>query len=99
MAAGTGGIRTAGDLVLRMQLLRKMKLTDAKKFVAEKLGVTLHELADVVTMTERRAALGIGVQQPFGGEASGMAAKMRISDLLGIKINSVERFKKQSGIR
>jgi len=98
LAAGMGGIRTAGDLVLRMQLLRKMKLDDAKKFVAEKLGVTLQELADIVTMTDVRANLGIGVQQPFNGETAGMAAKMKISELLGIKINSVERFKERAGI-
>jgi dimethylamine---corrinoid protein Co-methyltransferase len=34
-ASGMGGIRTAGDLVARMQLSRKMRLNDAKKYVAE----------------------------------------------------------------
>ena len=46
MAAGMGGIRTAGDLVMWMQLTRKMKLAEAKKYVAEKLKVSLIDLAD-----------------------------------------------------
>jgi len=37
MAAGMGSIRTAGDLVMRMQLNRKMRLAEAKQYVAEKL--------------------------------------------------------------
>jgi len=35
-----GGIRTAGDLVLRMQLARGLKIDRAKDYVAAKLGVT-----------------------------------------------------------
>jgi len=39
MAAGMGSIRTAGDLVMvmRIQLNRKMRLAEAKQYVAEKL--------------------------------------------------------------
>jgi dimethylamine--corrinoid protein Co-methyltransferase len=37
-ACGMGGIRTAGDLVAWMQLIKKMKLAKAKKYVAKKLG-------------------------------------------------------------
>jgi len=34
-------VRTAGYLVLRMQLAEKMKIDEAKAYVAEKLGVSL----------------------------------------------------------
>lgn len=94
-----GGIRTAGDLVLRIQLLHKCKINEAKQFVADKLGVSLLELCDVVTMTEIRENLGLGIQEPFNGANIGMEAKFRISELLGIKINSVERFKERAGIK
>ena len=96
-----GGVRTAGDLVLRMQLSQKMKIDEAKAFVAEKLGVTLEELRDVVTMTDKRTELGLGLThvEPSKEENNGMAAKFRISEALGIKINSVERFKERAGIK
>ena len=94
-----GGIRTAGDLVLRVQLLHKMKIGEAKQFVADKLGVTLMELRDVIFMTELRDNLGLGIQEPFNGANIGMEAKFKISEVLGIKINSVERFKERAGIK
>ena len=94
-----GGVRTAGDLVMRMQLSRKMKIDEAKKYVAEKLNVTLEELCDVVTMSEVREerGLGLGHVEPCASANLGMEAKFRIAKLLGIKINSVERFKERAG--
>lgn len=96
-----GGVRTAGDLVLRMQLTRKMKINEAKKYVAEKLNVTLEELCDVVTMSEKREELGLGLAhvEPNAEANIGMEAKFRIAEQLGIKINSVERFKERAGIK
>lgn len=96
-----GGIRTAGDMVLRMQLSQKMKINEAKQFVADKLGVSLMELRDVVTMTELREKMGLGIveQEPYDNANIGMEAKFRISEVLGIKINSVERFKERAGIK
>lgn len=95
-----GGVRTAGDLVLRLQLSRKMKINEAKKYVAEKLNVTLEELCDVVTMSEVREELGLGLGhvEPNAEANIGMEAKFRISELLGIKINSVDRFKERAGL-
>jgi len=46
LASGMGGIRTAGDLVARMQLTRKMRINDAKAYVAEKLKVSPSQLTD-----------------------------------------------------
>lgn len=96
-----GGVRTAGDMVLRMQIAQKMRINEAKEYVAEKLGVTIDELHDIVTMTEKRADLGLGLThvEPSAEENNGMAAKFKIAEVLGIKINSVERFKERAGIK
>lgn len=99
ISACMGGIKTAGDLVFRMQLTHGMRIDAAKAFVAEKLGVTIEELCDCNTMAEMRYDLGLGVQMPNPGDASGMEAKMRICEKLGITINSVERFKERAGIK
>lgn len=101
ICAGMGGVRTAGDMVLRMQIAEKMKIDEAKAYVAEKLGVTVDELHDIVTMTDKRTELGLGLThvEPCKEENNGMAAKFRIADVLGIKINSVERFKERAGIK
>ena len=50
MSAGMGGMRTAGDLVAWMQLTRKMKITEAKKYVAQRLGIDVIELTDEEVM-------------------------------------------------
>lgn len=89
LASGMGGIRTAGDLVARMQLHRKMRIPEAKAFVAEKLGVGVADLSDEVLMREVREDLDIGVVTAMPGAARGLAAKARISRLLGVEIASV----------
>ena len=96
-----GGVRTAGDMVLRMQIAEKMKIDEAKAYVAEKLHVTTQELCDIVTMTDVRSEMGLGLThvEPCKEENNGMAAKFRIAEVLGIKINSVERFKERAGIK
>lgn len=96
-----GGVRTAGDLVLRMQMSKRMKIDEAKAYVAEKLGVSVEDLHDVVTMTDVRTDKGLGLAhvEPCAEENNGMAAKFRIAEALGIKINSVEKFKERAGIK
>lgn len=96
-----GGMRTAGDLVMRLQLAKKMKIDEAKKYVAEKLNVSLEELCDVVTMSEVREDLGLGLAhvEPNAEANAGMEAKFRIAEVLGIPINSVERFKQRAGMK
>ena len=98
MAAGMGGLRTAGDLVAWMQMSKKMKLPEAKKYVAKKLGVTVRDLTDEDVMYPLREKLGIGVVTAKAGGPKGIMAKVRIADLLGIEINSVNLFKKTMGI-
>jgi len=91
MAAGMGGLRTAGDLVMWMQMLHKMKLPEAKKYVAEKLNVSLMDLADECLMRDVREEFGIGTITAVPGTPKGIRAKQRIAALLGIGIHSVDK--------
>lgn len=92
-ASGMGGIRTTGDLVGRMQLNHKMRLTEAKRYVADKLRVSVSDLTDEVAMRELREDLDIStVFMGYDAPARGIEAKFRIAELLGIEINSVKRF-------
>lgn len=93
MAAGMGGIRTAGDLVAWMQLTKRMRITEAKNYVAQKLGISVHQLTDVETMHELRQDLDIATLPILADSTSGIAAKCRIAELLDIEINSVNLFK------
>jgi len=93
VTAGMGGMRTAGDLVAWMQMSRRMKLTDAKHYVADKLKVDVVDLVDEDVMHPLRKELGIGTASPMAGGPEGILAKSRVADLLGIEINSVQRFK------
>lgn len=93
VAAGMGGLRTAGDLVARMQLSRKMRISEAKAYVADRLGVSVEDLSDVSVMREVREELDIGVITSVPGLAKGIQAKARIARLLDLQINSVERLK------
>jgi dimethylamine--corrinoid protein Co-methyltransferase len=100
LASGMGGIRTTGDLVARMQLA-KMRLPEAKRYVAEKLGIGLRELSDSTVMRELRERLDIGVITGVPGAAKGIEAKVRIAQLLDLRVNSVERLREKSvlGVR
>ena len=92
-ASGMGGMRAAGDLVARMQMTRGMKINDAKKYVADKLSVSVSDLTDPVIMTEVREDLDIGSVSPLPGCAKGIEAKLRIAEVLGIEINCIRRLK------
>ena len=96
-----GGLRTAGDLVARMQLARRMRLPEAKEYVAGKLGVAPADLSDPVMMWDVRRALGLGTipteDTASCDDALGMQAKFNIARLLDVPVCSVERFKALSG--
>ena len=92
-----GGIRTAGDLVAWMQMSRRMKIDEAKTYVAGRLGVDVLDLANEEVMRELREELDIGVITALAGGNKGIAAKCRIADLLDIPIPSVELFKSKIG--
>ena len=97
LASSMGGIRTSGDLVARMQMARKMRLPEAKQYVAQKLGLSVNDLSDSTLMRGVREELDIGMITAVPGTARGLEAKARIADLLGIKINSVERLRRKMG--
>ena len=86
-----GGLRTAGDLVARTQLEKKLKIREAKEYVAKKLNVEPITLADEYAMTELRKKLNIGLIMALTGYAKGLAAKTRIAKLCDLKINSVTK--------
>jgi dimethylamine--corrinoid protein Co-methyltransferase len=96
MASGMGGIRSAGDLVARMQFSKNMKIKDAKEYVAKKLGISTLEIADEHVMRELREELKIGVVTGVPGAPRGIAAKMNIEKILNTKINSCEKFRKMT---
>ena len=91
-------MRTAGDLVAWMQMTRKMKIDEAKTYVAEKLGVDTLALTDEEIMRQVREDLDIGIITSVSGSAKGIAAKWKIAELLGIEINSVNHFKTKVGL-
>ncbi len=72
-----------------------MNVHQAKEKVAGLLGITPFDLCDPAVMTEIRGERGFGLQMPAAGDPTGMAAKIRISDELGIRINSVEMFRRK----
>ena len=94
MAAGLGGIRTAGDLVARM-VMKGLKIDKAKEYVADKLGCSVFDLSDTAKMKEIRESLDIGSVVLRPNASSGIASKIKIAEILDIKIPSVELFKKQ----
>lgn len=81
-----------------MQMSKAMKLGEAKEYVAKRLGVSTLELSDCVKMTQVRDEFHLGLIAQMPGRPKGMAAKFRIAELLGIRINCVEQFKERAGI-
>jgi dimethylamine--corrinoid protein Co-methyltransferase len=96
-ASGMGGIRTSGDLVAWLQLIKKMKIAEAKKYVAEKLAVEIPDLTNEEVMRQIREDLGIGIITSVAGSPKGMRAKLKVAELLDLRINSVELFKSDLG--
>jgi hypothetical protein len=90
-----GGLRTAGDLVARMQMTRRMRLPEAKAYVAEKLGVSPADLSDPVTMSDVRRERGLGTipteDTATTSDALAIEAKLNIARLLGVQVRSAER--------
>jgi dimethylamine--corrinoid protein Co-methyltransferase len=100
IAAGMGGMRAAGDLVARMQMTRGMRLDQAKRHVADRLGAAVSDLADPVAMHDVRAELGLGrisVQElTYPDQPNALEAKFHVSEVLGVPINCVEKFKERA---
>lgn len=98
-AAGMGGLRAAGDLVARLQMAKGMRLAEAKRVVADALGVGVRDLSDNQTMHELRGELRLG--RVFEGEVSYFRdpgppeAKLNIEELLGLELNGVRSLRER----
>ena len=101
-ASGMGGMRAAGDLVARMQMTRRMRLKEAKAYVAGKLGCSTRDLSDPVAMEQIRLDKGLGTlaftSSVHPDEPGMMEAKFNIARVLDIPINCVERFKERANL-
>jgi len=93
MSSGMCGIRTAGDLVAWMQMTRRMKINDAKQYVAGRLGIDINDLSNEDVMQDVRQKFNIGNLCAAADGVKGITAKFRIAELLDISINSVNLFK------
>jgi dimethylamine--corrinoid protein Co-methyltransferase len=99
LVAGMGGVRTTGDLVMRLQMNRGMRIDAAKATVAEKLGVPVDDINDPIVMGEVREDLKLFRLSEGPGTVDGMAAKINIARLLDLSINSVERMLTNAGLK
>jgi dimethylamine--corrinoid protein Co-methyltransferase len=97
-ASGMGGMRTAGDLVARVQLAKGYRIAEAKAYVAEKLKVSTIDLVDPVIMAEVRTDLGLGTMMPLGNTPKGIECKFNIERVLGIGINCLKNFRNHTGL-
>ena len=95
MASCMGGIRTSGDLVAWMQMTRKMRINEAKAYVAERLGIDRIDLTNEDVMRGLREDLGIGTVVSVAGSPKGIRAKRNVAKLLDINIRSVDLFDSQ----
>ena len=78
-----------------MQMSRKMKIHEAKAYVAQKLGIEVMDLTNEEVMRPLREELGIGTVISIAGSPKGIRAKIKIAELLDIQIPSVDLFKSQ----
>lgn len=93
VCAGMSGIRTAGDLVARVQMAKKFRINEAKQYVADKLKISLADLHDSSVMRDIRNELNIGEVNARPESAVALMAKARIAKILDIEINSVTKFR------
>ncbi len=103
LAAGMGGMRTAGDLVARMQMTRGMRLEQAKTYVAQRLGVSVLDLCDPLAMHDVRRELGLGLipvqELTYPSEPGSIEAKFHIAEVLDVPINFVRQFQERTAPR
>ena len=81
-----------------MQMSRGMRIDEAKRYVADKLGISVVDISDPVVMSEVREDLDLGRVNEAPGVAKGIDAKFRIAELLGIEINCVNIFRRKIGL-
>ena len=96
-ASGMNGLRAAGDLVARMQMAKGMRITQAKRYVADRLGVAPRDLSDNAAMHELRGELRLGrifeTEASYYDDPSPLEAKAHVAELLDLRLPAVERFR------
>jgi dimethylamine--corrinoid protein Co-methyltransferase len=79
-------------------MAKKLRINDAKRYVADKLRVGVDDLSDPVIMSEVRTDLGFGIVMPMGSTPKGLECKFNIARALDLDINCLNRFKKRAGL-
>ncbi len=77
-----------------MQLTKRMKIEQAKAYVAQKLDMNVRDLTNETVMNRVREAKGLSSVIPDHVEYAGIAAKSKIAKLLDITIHSVDLYEK-----
>jgi dimethylamine---corrinoid protein Co-methyltransferase len=102
VASGMNGLRAAGDLVARLEMTKGMRLADAKRYVAGKLGAGVADLADPLVMHELRGELRLGrvfeAETTYPGDPSPLEAKLNIGALLGLPLNGTARLRGRASL-
>jgi dimethylamine--corrinoid protein Co-methyltransferase len=95
VASGMNGLRAAGDLVARLEMAKGMRLAEAKKYVAARLGTSAADLCDPLVMHEVRGELRLGrvfeTETTYPGDPSPQEAKRNIAALLDLRIAGAGR--------
>jgi len=101
LAAGMGGLRATGDLVARLQMAKGMRLAEAKRAVADALGVGVRDLSDNQAMHELRGERRLGriyeSEVSYFRDPSPLEAKLNIEQLLGLELNGVKTLRARLG--
>ncbi len=91
VASGMNGLRAAGDLVARLEMTKGMRLAEAKRTVADALGVGEADLSDPLVMHEVRGQLRLGrvfeAETTYPNDPSPQEAKANIGALLAVPVN------------
>jgi hypothetical protein len=78
-------------------MTRRLRLPEAKAYVADRLGVGREDLSDPVVMADVRRALGLGTIPSEATatveDALALEAKVNIARVLGVPVRSVDRFR------
>ena len=96
MASCMGGIRTAGDLVAWMQMTRKMKIHEAKAYVAENWESS-HGSDQRGGHARFGKSWASAWSPPWPAAPRASGPRCKIAELLDIHIPSVDLFKAQMG--
>ena len=72
-----------------VQMAKKLRINEAKAYVAKKLNIEVSSLNDSNAMCKLRRELGFGTISPLPGEKTGIVAKKNIARVLDIPIQSV----------